>query len=192
MKAKNEDKLIVGSVAQRLIFLFEMKGQISDGTWENAKPNDHWMVWCNLGIKDVLMAKPGEEPHRNFYARRNYKFNDPELIGIPVIKERLILLVRLYSVSPMIRAFLEGGGDRWQIPQTRADWKKALEKTDAAGLESSYWREQWKKWELLGLNEEVYKEVEEYPYSEKDLVKDCKALSKAAKNYLPRIPSNQL
>jgi len=39
--------LYVKNENQVALFENEIKGQISDGMWENASPANHWKVWCN-------------------------------------------------------------------------------------------------------------------------------------------------
>jgi hypothetical protein len=41
-EAKGEDKIYFPNIASALIYWFELQGQISDGYWENARPNNHW------------------------------------------------------------------------------------------------------------------------------------------------------
>jgi len=39
----------------------EVKGQMSDGMWENSRPHDHWRFWCRLDVThggaDAVTAK---------------------------------------------------------------------------------------------------------------------------------------
>lgn len=69
--------LTVRNEAQKILFDQELSGQISDGMWENARPNDHWQPWCNAEV--VVGTNVG----RNFYARKdNYNINSSELLSI--------------------------------------------------------------------------------------------------------------
>jgi hypothetical protein len=43
--------LYVKNENQVALFENEIKGQISDGMWENASPANHWKVWCNTTAK---------------------------------------------------------------------------------------------------------------------------------------------
>lgn len=36
------------NIRQAALFENEIKGQISDGAWENTKPDNHWVFWCNI------------------------------------------------------------------------------------------------------------------------------------------------
>lgn len=59
MENKGTGTIYFASVTQAAIFEHELKGQLSDGMWENALPNDHWKFWCGLIVK---IAEPGDEP----------------------------------------------------------------------------------------------------------------------------------
>ena len=39
------------TTAQYNLFICEVLGQLSDGAWENAKPEDHWEAWHEADIK---------------------------------------------------------------------------------------------------------------------------------------------
>jgi len=41
----------------KAIFDNEIKGQLSDGAWENAQPYNHWQFWCML---DTAVSATGE------------------------------------------------------------------------------------------------------------------------------------
>lgn len=69
----------------------EISGQISDGLWENARPMNHWIPWCDA---DVTVAESDDSVGRDFYARKdNYDFNSSKLVN--VVGDRMILYARL-------------------------------------------------------------------------------------------------
>lgn len=83
-----KDTLTVRTLEQAALFDLELKGQISDGMWEDARPGNHYEVWCGA---DVVV---GDEVGCNFRARKtNYQFDSPELISI--VGTRMILYVKL-------------------------------------------------------------------------------------------------
>lgn len=41
----------VKNTSQYNLFVCEILGQLSDGAWENAQPEDHWEVWHDADIK---------------------------------------------------------------------------------------------------------------------------------------------
>lgn len=83
--------LRVRNLAQKVLWEQELSGQISDGHWENATPNDHWQPWCNAKV----VVDP-ERPGRNFWARReSYNFSDKRLLD--VVGERMLQAVRVLT-----------------------------------------------------------------------------------------------
>ncbi len=80
--------LAVRNVEQQALML-ELDGQISDGFWENAKPNDHYLPWCEAEVV-VDPANVG----RNFSVRKdNYNFSAKELLD--VVGLRMLATVRI-------------------------------------------------------------------------------------------------
>lgn len=84
--------LRVRTEAQKVLWDEELRGQISDGMWENSSPQDHYKQWCAAEIV-VDPANVG----RDFWVRRmGYRFNDKELLE--VIGERMLRSVRVAKV----------------------------------------------------------------------------------------------
>ncbi|HOD11170.1 MAG TPA: hypothetical protein PKH91_10540, partial [Flavobacterium sp.] len=91
----SDKPLVVGNMAQKILFLCEMQGQISDGMWENAR-GDHWKVWSDLDWDKVGV---GDNIGRKFYAGRDgYNFTNPELLD--VVGDRMQYKVNLYKKYP--------------------------------------------------------------------------------------------
>jgi len=70
---------------QYICWEFEMRGQISDGMWENSRPYDHYKFWCNLTALynedlDVGCVKGPYCSMANF--KNNYNFLNKELLDI--------------------------------------------------------------------------------------------------------------
>lgn len=72
---------------QAVIFEHELRGQLSDGHWENSRPMNHWKNWCDAEVK------VGEQVGRNFYADRKYNFASRELLA--VVEPRMITYVKI-------------------------------------------------------------------------------------------------
>lgn len=62
--------------AQAILFEYELKGQISDGHWENS-PGNHWQEPCRA---KVIVDKMN--PGKDFHSRRAYNFTDKELLDV--------------------------------------------------------------------------------------------------------------
>lgn len=81
--------LRVRNDAQAILFEHELKGQISDGQWENALPNDHWEAWCDATV-DVDPTNVG----RDFFVRRkSYGFSRESFLED--ISDRMLKYVRV-------------------------------------------------------------------------------------------------
>lgn len=98
--------LRVRNVAQKVLWEQELSGQISDGHWENSRPNDHWRSWSSAEV----VIDP-ENVGRNFYAQReSYNFTSKDLLD--VVGERMVEAVRV----------LTGNAD-YSEPDMKADLK---------------------------------------------------------------------
>jgi hypothetical protein len=49
---------------QVILFEQELKGQISDGMWENSRPYNHWKTPC---VAVAIVASTDAEVGRNFF-----------------------------------------------------------------------------------------------------------------------------
>jgi hypothetical protein len=86
--------LRVRNLAQKVLWEQELTGQLSDGRWENSRPNDHWEPWC-----DATCVVDPENVGRNFYVKRDgYCFTERELLSI--IGERMLEAVRVLTSNP--------------------------------------------------------------------------------------------
>jgi hypothetical protein len=76
------------TTSQAVLFEREICGQLSDGHWENALPNDHWQPWCDA---EILV---GSDVGRNFNVRRDaYSLANKDLLD--VVEKRMLGYVRL-------------------------------------------------------------------------------------------------
>lgn len=81
--------LRVRNIAQKVLMDEELKGQISDGAWENLNVTDHWQVWCDAEVV-VDPANVG----RDFWAKYDhYNFTNKELLEI--VGQRMVESVRI-------------------------------------------------------------------------------------------------
>lgn len=63
----NAPILKVKNIQQKVLFNWELCGQLSDGYWENTNPNNHWEIWNQC---KCLVSTDGRYG-RNFYAQRD-------------------------------------------------------------------------------------------------------------------------
>ncbi len=123
----------------------EIRGQLSDGMWENSRPFEHWRPWCNLVpvITDGLTyVKFGSRyPTKVKYALLR-------LCSIPEIEQRMIIVGRMaladITVSThgdggvrALERFLENGGDEDKIDHIVKLVEKRAAEIEAAKAKGS-------------------------------------------------------
>ena len=104
---KQADTLYVGTRAQAAIYEFEMKGQLSDGRWENSLPFNHWVIPANAQV----VVRP-EQVGRNFDVRRGYNFGERELFDAVGARMTRYVKVALAFPDVSIEAL---GAFRWHF-----------------------------------------------------------------------------
>jgi len=188
-------KLRVTTMEQKIIFLCEMQGQISDGFWENATPYNHYKQWCSIKWDEVVVdivrcsdcaylhpclrdegISSNDEACDEFapalpYGKSNYNFANRDLLE--VVGERLLFKLNLYKkYGKVVEAALRSHA----IPDSLADFNSWKRSTD------TYFIKRLGMLEAAGVTEEMLKEVTENPeYTMKDLRKDCNGLKQALK-----------
>ena len=147
----------VASPVQKTLFICELRGQISDGNWENSRPYNHWKVPCSATVV-VDPVKQGID----FYSRR-YNFADSRLLE--VVSDRMLMFCRA----------------RIQYPNVSEEAIRALDNGDWIWKDESGspYRDHLIE---LGINSKVEADavrtrLETIAYTMKDLRRDLKALS---------------
>ncbi len=155
----------VENEVQRILMVQEITGQLSDGAWENARPYEHWKNWC-----DAEVVVDAEAQGRNFSALKdNYGLHSL----IEYIGDRMLFIAKFAHLHPEISAQLNEIPDG---PQHLARFKKYSEDG------SKYFTDMLKKWEDLGITQEMLDEVDGYDrYTMKHLHKELSAIKKAMK-----------
>lgn len=74
---------------QVALFMKELRGQISDGLWENSKPVDHWKVPCSA---KVSVATDQKELGPSFMPARAYNFASSELLEY--VGDRMLVIAQ--------------------------------------------------------------------------------------------------
>jgi len=171
LQRKWTGSLNVNSTEQKIIFLTEMQGQLSDGMWENTQPYDHWRPWSSLTWDTVHVdsKNAGVQGELKYAPKRKYGFNSTFLLDI--VGARIILKINLWKML----------GD---------DFLKILEEDDSLIPDDGeiplytgdYWVKKRARMQELGLTEEVLQTaITKGPYTFKNLRKDCAALTKVFK-----------
>lgn len=94
----------------------EIKGQISDGMWENSNPSAHWKFWCDLEgtmAVDEPCVVPLDEKK---YDVRKTRYGLSRLI--PIIGDRMLKIGRLARAGGTIDAC--HGAE--YMPETYEEW----------------------------------------------------------------------
>ena len=85
-----KNTFIVGSIAQKALFDHEIKEQLSDGTWDDARPMCQWRPWVNA---EVVVAQEGQPVGRNFEAKSDYDLTG--LMQDDITRARMITAVKI-------------------------------------------------------------------------------------------------
>lgn len=70
-----------------VVFTEEIKGQISDGAWENSRPYDHWIFWSNTNA--IVDGNLGLEIKEGTPLKRNYNL----FHLIPYVGDRMLAYI---------------------------------------------------------------------------------------------------
>jgi hypothetical protein len=163
---------------QVVLYELEIKGQISDGHWENSYPDDHWIpmneAQAEVVPQDLPKAFQGVEVPQeqreflrqraidlalgpNFDTPRRYNFADLDLVD--VVGDRMLFYVRLARLNP--------------------DW--GFDKLEDA--ERAY---------ICSSRAEVYATIQDVPYTYCDLLKDLLDMSRIVnRRYVEKAENEQ-
>lgn len=166
------EKIKVANLAQLILLECELKGQISDGKWENARPYEHWRPPCRA---EVTVAEPGEKVGINFTSKP-YNFVDKELLEI--VGDRMINAVKFHTAYPNISTnnhwdFSFNGPTAQKLTIDVIGWLKSTD---------DYYQKKAKKvMEALKVSTTgelvmAMQKVDQVQYTMKDLKKDLKEL----------------
>ena len=189
---------VVENSRQKVLFDAEIKGQLSDGHWENATPDGHYIEWCGC---DVRVAEKGEDTGRDFWVRKDgYRLTSADLLE--VVGVRMRMYVRFSEMYPEVWARLNSHHD---LPDPLFDWEREMSRmedaydaffavdwsrvpanilSDAiACVKNKYWAQKYMDLLQAGVTRErfqaAYESLDEYPESE--LREDLGQLQKAMK-----------
>ena len=81
--------------AQVILYECELKGQLSDGHWENAVPHNHWQTMCRAAAIANPISPLGCV---RVWPRRRYAFHNKDLVEC--IGDRMINFVKTYKAFP--------------------------------------------------------------------------------------------
>ena len=185
MNNKEQHIWTLPSKGLKAIFDHEIRGQISDGAWENTLPHNHWHFWCMLDTQvgnDWAFKFNRLVPNDDKYPTKKTAYNlvgqllDPEVID-------LSYRMRAYYVDAEIglglgrdaEFFVTSNGAIKSFDDVRSELKRV-----ASGFSSDYWNDKLNKIEaVLPRLEEFQKAYE--AYTRKHLINDLRLLKKQMK-----------
>lgn len=159
------EKITFTTQVQAALFTQELVGQISDGMWENSGPTDHWQFWCDLEVVVGPEAKVETDRPGNC-KKTNYSFSRL----IKYVGDRMLKIGRmaLCSADPKM----------WEaatyMPDTAEEWKQ--------GKAFGGFRYDYITKHVASVSDELAERFYATQYTEKDLRKDLKEISRAMKN----------
>ena len=92
------DTIKFANKRQVALYECEIKGQLSDGHWENAEPSDHWKRMCSAV---VTVATGKQKTGCNFIPDIQYCFEDEDLVSI--VGDRMMEWVKITTAFPEYR-----------------------------------------------------------------------------------------
>lgn len=119
----------------RALWDAEVTGQLSDGTWENARPHDHWKFWCDLESEEVGSVHECDvvlNPERRYAVRKNAY----DIIGLMDCKfdgsDEYILRGRMlkHGRLALAGAPVESIRAAEHMPDTYEEWRRAKDSNE--------------------------------------------------------------
>jgi hypothetical protein len=172
MKSGN---ICFATITQAVIFEHELKGQLSDGWWENASPNHHWSMWCSADVRYITTSEDAALIGRDFHPRKDsYNFTNEDLLE--AVGRRMCLYAQIAKAFgaedvDLLRNLFEFCGNN--APLTR---ENIIKDSHAAALGA------WCRERSLTF-EQVQLEVTKQMYNEADLRNDLKVIKRACKMF---------
>ena len=161
-------KLKLRTARQVALFNTEISGQLSDGSWENTQPHDHWKVWCDC---EVEVAEDGNVG-RNFSAiKSGYALHSL----IEYIGDRMVFIGNLADICP------EAAVSGYSLPDSEWDWNHLKKKAADESYTGDYYLARWIALDEAGVTDEIIEAAANGDYTEQQLRKDLSEIKKAMK-----------
>jgi hypothetical protein len=141
---------------QKALFDHELKGQISDGYWENSKPYDHYKSFSGVETR-VDPEKPGKS---GFFTRRSYNFANKELFD--VVGKRMVAIANL--------------ADKGYSPSDMDDFQEYWSQYENPG-DSEYWQKKAKRFSEVFGSKEAWERAVSGEWNEKNVKPQLKRMS---------------
>lgn len=176
--ANSKNEIRFSNANQVVLYECELKGQMSDGQWENSRPSNHWEIMYDA---KAVVAEDLSGTGKNFRPRRKYNYADPGLVNI--VGDRMIWYVKCAQAA---FAFGSSRDDLFRIHHD-LDYimPDSIDKLLTARISSDDTYDQHivkKRLELKMLFGEDLRQIADwigsFNYSIKDLVRDLREMSR--------------
>jgi hypothetical protein len=185
MNNKEQHIWTLPSKGLKAIFDEEIRGQISDGAWENTLPFNHWHFWSTLDTQvgnDWAFKFNRLVPSNDKYPRKKTAYNlvgqllDPEVIDLSYRMRAYYVDAELgLGLGQDAEFLVTSNGVIKSLDDVRSELKRL-----ASGFSSDYWNAKLAKIEnVLPRLEEFQKAYE--AYTRKHLINDLRLLKKQMK-----------
>lgn len=115
-KKHTSGTITLKTAAAASLFQHEIKGQMSDGRWENTRPYDHWRWWSNLNVVagDVNVVTSDQ-----FYLCRKAGYGLNALVKY--VGDRMAAVIRLSRAVGRVLTEVEASAAAY-MPETPEAW----------------------------------------------------------------------
>jgi hypothetical protein len=188
-----EDTIYVADLSQKNILQEEIFGQLSDGAWSNARPNDHWKQWVDKTV-EINSNKQG----RTFYASKsNYNFTGDIVqwvggrmiiqgaagkMGIDMSKEHWANLLEYFGPVVKEGFFITSAAELKKVQSKKMPFNEAYKivSTKLRAEKDKYWTEKAKEiFKNRTKLRKLYEFIIDKGYSRKELIADLTMLKAA-------------
>jgi hypothetical protein len=146
-----------------LLWMWEIKGQLSDGMWENTRPFNHCSFWFNLKVK----VGPSAVNSTNYCVKKTYNIG-----GLKQHVGGRMLKFAKFGKANNVNHIEMGSEVRCIVEEFPAQGPFNLEEFKANMIKSSNWRSAEYYWK--GLTQEMVDNYYKVKYTEIDLNNDIR------------------
>lgn len=174
MKDNSTGTIFLPTLSAASLFEFVIKGQLSDGMWENTVPLDHWKFWCRLNVAYA----PSSPPHVRTeipYACLKTGYNIAGLYKY--ICDRMLSLGQMTRAAEQLGRTALLKSEEAQAAEYMPNSKAQFQSLLAEDKISSYVRGN-----LSGLSTDLVDAYYDVKYEMKDLRADVRCIKQAMKN----------
>lgn len=169
---KNRGTLKVRTLVQAALFEQEIRGQLSDGAWENTRPDNHWQNWSEARVK----VDPNDIGRNFWVVKDNYSLTTL----IEYVGDRMIAYAKAAIAFPeLVKELMEAD---LRIPDSEWAWNYYVALTESTGEIAPHRQETSDIFAKHGVTKVAWNlGLLQVPYTEKNLRKDLGEIKMAMK-----------